>query len=254
MVCVDNTSQKQPTNMSSLTFFIFCLQLFIFTSTVSGISIKRCTEEENNTWEIEVGLCIQTENFRAIKTGCYKIQGPGGLLTEGNGFKIFAHDDCSKEKTQNNFILDSVNEAVYALGKYVYMEISTSNITTLNSLPQCAKRISLSISCDQVTTEMKSYVESVSFKDYDLEFVITTDISCVKHVSSSVIVRNECEKKYISTGKKIFGFNNKIDCSAVKFSEHVNYLKTCSVGKFDRKKYYEHQHNYIKKIFHHNEL
>ncbi len=253
MVCVVNTS-KQPTNMSSLTLFIFFLQLFIFTSSVSGISIKRCTEEENNTWEIEVGLCIQTENFRAIKTGCYKIQGPGGLLTEGNGFKIFAHDDCSKEETQNNFILDSVNEAVYALGKYVYMEISTSNITTLYSLPQCAKRISLSISCDQVTTEMKSYVESVSFKDYDLEFVITTDISCVKHVSSSVIVRNECEKKYISTGKKIFGFNNKIDCSAVKFSEHVNYLKTCSVGKFDRKKYYEHQHNYIKKIFHHNEL
>ncbi|QEJ79604.1 hypothetical protein SPX-AbuGharib_154 [Sheeppox virus] len=64
-------------------------------------------------------------------------------------------------------------------------------ITTLNSLPQCAKRISLSISCDQVTTEMKSYV---SFKDYDLEFVITTDISCV---SSSVIVRNECEKRFL---------------------------------------------------------
>ncbi|AUI80566.1 ER-localized apoptosis regulator [White-tailed deer poxvirus] len=223
----------------------------------NSIAIQRCNEDEETTWEIEVGLCITTiDDFKASNTGCNMVYGPGGLVKEGNGFRIFVHDECDDTTNTNEFIVKYVDEAVYGLGRYVYTEMYTRDLSHIERMPECSKKIHVIVSCDEVSSDLTYRHEKHEFSESEVEVAIKIDNTCIKHSSSLVQVRSLCEKKLKPVASKYIFSNNigKLTCGFGTVENHNKYLKPCYPGSFDRSQYKKHQHDHIKKIFYYDEL
>ncbi|AFU79273.1 M-T4 [Myxoma virus] len=214
--------------------------LLAFLSLVGGYVIDPCTSQERSTWHVSIKLCIYVQEHKVSANGCRLEQGPGGFIATGNGFKIFAHDECSHN--EHSFLLTDVREAVYASGHGMYVEIS-GNVPYLDSVHQCARNMTVAVSCDNPVPN--AYGKNTDKLRPGVAIATLIDTSCVRSHSFAYSVNTLCTERL--SGESC----EQLDCHMVKGSQHEHYLQTCDRNVPDRrtfKAYKPHQRSYVAKV------
>ncbi|AGU99682.1 M-T4 [Myxoma virus] len=185
-------------------------------SFAGGYVVDQCTPQERSTWHLSFKLCIHVYEHKISSRGCHLVQGPGGFIATGNGFKIFAHDECVHN--EHSFLLTSVREAVYAMGRGMYVEIS-GDVPYLDTVPQCARNMTVAISCDDGPTE--AYGKNIDKLHPGVVIATLIDTSCVRRRSFAYSVNTLCTERL--SGESC----EALACQGVKGSQHGHYLKSC---------------------------
>ncbi|QEQ49742.1 Virulence factor [Orthopoxvirus akhmetapox] len=208
--------------------------VLLFPSITYSMSIRRCEKTEEETWGLKIGLCIESKDFHSKRTDCsvHRPDVGGGLITEGNGFRVVVHDKCVNP---NPFIITTTKQTHFGVS-HSYIEFSNSNMGTPESIPECSKHILISVYCDQEASGLDfhtlKYVESS-----ELHVTVKYDTSCINHLGVNYSFMNECDRKLLN----IYG-RDTLTCGAPNIQTRDKYLTTCTNTKFDRSVYKKHIH------------
>ncbi|AAF17887.1 gp004R [Rabbit fibroma virus] len=214
--------------------------LLAFISLVCGYVIDPCTPQERSTWHVSIKLCIRVQEYKISSRGCRLTQGPGGLIATGNGFKIFAYDECGHD--EHSFLLTNIRESVYASGHGMYAEIS-NNVTYLDLVSPCARNITIIVSCDDIT--INAYGKNIDELHPDVTITTLIDTSCVRGHSFAYSINTLCTERL--SGESC----EQLACQAIKGSQHENYLKACELNAPEQymfKEYKPHQRPHVAKV------
>lgn len=85
--------------------------VLLFPSIIYSMVIRRCEKMEEETWKLKIGMCIQAKDFYSKRTDCsvHRSDVGGGLITEGNGYRVVVHDQCEEP---NPFIIATTNKPI----------------------------------------------------------------------------------------------------------------------------------------------
>ncbi|AKJ93815.1 virulence factor [Raccoonpox virus] len=209
--------------MRSLVVFL------LFLPSIYSMSIRRCDKTEEETWGLRIGLCILARDFVSEKTSCsvHRPDVGGGLITEGNGFRVVVHDQCDEPKP---FIITTTKQTHFGSSRS-YIEFSNGNTGTPESIPKCARNIFISVYCDQVAGEL-NFEEYNHIESNDISIRIKYDSSCINYMGVTHSFMTECVRRMTSWDRQ--------SCDAIDAQTIQKYLRTCSNTKFDRSVYKRH--------------
>ncbi|AOP31665.1 virulence factor [Skunkpox virus] len=207
----------------------FVILLLLFPSIVYSRVIKRCSESDESTWELKVGMCIQSQGFYSKRTDCsvHRPEVGGGLITEGNGFRVVMHDSCTDV---NPFIITDMQQTHFGL-THTYLAFGNSNTKNPDTIPECSKNVSVTVYCDQEVGELDfhslEYIDSSYF-----HLRVKYDTSCINYLGVEYSYMDKCSQK-------LGGYSHRdtLTCGADSVQIRDSYLKTCTNTKFDRSVY-----------------
>ncbi|ADZ30802.1 intracellular viral protein [Cowpox virus] len=212
--------------MRSLIIFL------LFPSIIYSMVIRRCEKMEEETWKLKIGMCIQAKDFYSKRTDCsvHRSDVGGGLITEGNGYRVVVHDQCEEP---NPFIIATTKQTHFGV-THSYIEFSNSNIGAPENIPDCSKHILISVYCDQEASGLDFHTLKYVESNY-LHITVKYDTSCINHLGVNYSFMNECERKLTSIYE-----TDTLTCGAKDIQTRDKYLKTCTNTKFDRSVYKTH--------------
>ncbi|AST09377.1 YKV MT-4 like protein [Murmansk poxvirus] len=178
--------------------------------------------DTDHPWEFDMSLCILANDFDPKRTNCSIYTGVGGLVTEGNGFRVVMYDEC--QDSNDNFIIKKSYQTAYKLARKTFMSFLSGSIK--GDFPECSKNITVYIYCDQVAGnyEFTTLIDN----HYGYTINIKYDSKCIESVKYIIkfitkyrtsSIRNESDDSY---------------CGAYKYNNQLNYAKKCTPDKFNR--------------------
>ncbi|QED21203.1 6 kDa intracellular viral protein [Borealpox virus] len=207
-------------------FLIFLLFPSIIDSMVIG---RRCTEDEESIWKLEIDMCVLAKGFYSTRTDC-SINRPstgGGLIVQGNGFKVVMHDQCTES---SDFIVTDAGESHFGTS-HTFIKFSNNNAGIPSSRPECSKNISISVYCDQEAGELD--FETFDYgRSHDLSVELKYDRSCIDYLGLRYIYSDDCYRRGIQYDERYAQA-----CGARDVYTRDKYLRTCTNKEFDRSVY-----------------
>ncbi|AST09577.1 YKV MT-4 like protein [NY_014 poxvirus] len=172
--------------------------------------------------EFDMSLCILANDFNPKRTNCSIYTGVGGLVTEGNGFRVVMYDEC--QDSDDNFIIKKSYQTAYNAARRTFMSFSSGSIK--GDVQECSKNITMYIYCDQVAGnyDFSTLIDS----NYGYIINIKYDNKCIESVKYIInfitkyrtnSIRNENDNSY---------------CGVYKYNDQLNYAKACTPDKFNR--------------------
>ncbi|WXH65439.1 Intracellular viral protein [Monkeypox virus] len=199
--------------------------VLLFPSIIYSMSIRRCEKTEEETWGLKIGLCIIAKDFYPERTDCsvHRPTASGGLITEGNGFRVVIYDQCTEP---HDFIITDTQQT--RLGSsHTYIKFSNMNTGVPSSIPKCSKTLCISVYCDQEAGDIK--FEEYTQESSDISIRVKYDSSCIDYLGINQSFMNECIRRITTWDRE--------SCVRIDTQTINKYLKSCTNTKFDRNVY-----------------